>query len=183
MTGVTVLRAGAVTVAVVATLVAALAVGGPFALTAAAECLAAVALIITLASTPGGERDRGTPRAAGVWTRITRGRAWPRHKPPAQVRTADFPAYAKISSDLGWAPMSQWHYDHGIRQLFGRLAESALAENHRVDLARDPARAREIVGDDVWPLIDPSRPPSFDSKAPGTDLRTLTRIVDRLEQL
>jgi hypothetical protein len=52
-----------------------------------------------------------------------------------------------------------------------------------VDLTRDPARARDLVGDDIWPLIDPSRPPSFDSKAPGADLRTLTRIVDRLEQL
>jgi hypothetical protein len=179
----TVLRAGAVTAAVAATLVAALAVGGPFALAAAAECLAAVALVITLAGTPGGERERGAPRAASVWARITGDRAWPRHMRPAAVRTADFPAYTKISSDLGWAPMSQWHYDHGIRQLFGRLAESALAEHHRVDLARDPARARELVGDDVWPLIDPSRPPSFDSKAPGADLRTLTRIVDRLEQL
>jgi hypothetical protein len=178
-----VLRAGAVAAAVVATLVAALAVGGLFALTAAAECLAAVALVFALASTPGGVRERGTPRAAAAWARITGSRAWPGRKPPAPVRTADFPAYAKISSDLGWAPMSQWHYDHGIRQLFGRLAESALAEHHRVDMARDPARARELVGEDVWPLIDPSRPPSFDSKAPGTDLRTLTRIVDRLEQL
>ena len=99
------------------------------------------------------------------------------------MRSADFPAYAKISSDLGWAPVSQWHYDHGIRPLFGRLLESVLAERHRVDLARDPARARDLVGEDVWPLVDPSRPSSFDSKAPGADLRTLTRIVDRLEQL
>ena len=100
-----------------------------------------------------------------------------------KVRSGDFPAYAKISSDLGWAAVSRWHYYHGIRPLFGRLLESVLAERHRVDLARDPARARDLVGEDIWPLIDPSRPPSFDSKAPGADLRTLTRIVDRLEQL
>ena len=106
-----------------------------------------------------------------------------RRRPPAEVRSADFPAYAKISSDLGWAPVSQWHYDHGIRPLFGRLLESVLAERHRVDLARDPARARDLVGEDIWPLVDPSQPSSFDSKAPGADLRTLTRIVDRLEQL
>ncbi len=177
-------RAAAVVAAVVAALAAALAVGGPFALVIAAECLAALALVIVLARTPGGARERGAPRAAAAWARIARSRAWPRRRPPpAVVRPADFPAYAKISSDLGWAPMSQWHYDHGIRQLFGRLAESALAERHRVDLTRDPARARHLVGDDIWPLIDPSRPPSFDSKAPGADLPTLTRIVDRLEQL
>jgi hypothetical protein len=178
-------RAAAVVAAVVAALAAALAVGGPFALVIAAECLAALALVIVLARTPGGgARERGEPRAVAAWARIARSRAWPRRRPPAAVvRPADFPSYAKISSDLGWAPMSQWHYDHGIRRLFGRLAESALAERHRVDLTRDPERARHLVGDDIWPLIDPSRPPSFDSKAPGPDLPTLTRIVDRLEQL
>ncbi len=180
----TVRRAAAVVAAVVAALGAALAVGGPFALAVAAECLAALALVIVLARTPGGSRERGTRRATPARARIALRRAWPRRRPPAAVvRPADFPTYTKISSDLGWAPLSQWHYDHGIRQLFGRLAESALAERHRVDLTRDPARARHLVGDDLWPLIDPSRPPSFDSKAPGPDLRTLTRIVDRLEQL
>ena len=174
-------RAAAVTLAALAALAAALAVGGPFTLAVTAECLAALALVVALARTPAGVRERGVPRAAAwaraVWARLGR------RGPPAEVRSADFPAYAKISSDLGWAPVSQWHYDHGIRPLFGRLLESVLAERHRVDLARDPARARDLVGDDIWPLVDPSRPPSFNSKAPGADLRTLTRIVDRLEQL
>jgi hypothetical protein len=179
-------RAVVVLLAVAAALVAALAVGGPLGLAVVAECLAALALVIILARTPGGVRERRAPRAAARAARITRsrlGRLWPRHRPPAGVRAADFPAYTKISSDLGWAPVSAWHYDHGIRTLFGRLAAAALADRHRVDLARDPARARDIVGDDIWPLIDPARPPSFDSKAPGADLPTLTRIVDRLEQL
>jgi hypothetical protein len=175
-------RPAAVTLAALGALAAAFAVGGPFALAVAAESLAALALVITLAWIPGGSREHRTPQAAAR-TRAARARLWPRHRPPAVVRAADFPSYAKISSDLGWAPVSAWHYDHGIRTLFGRLAESVLAERHRVDLTRDPARARDLVGEDIWPLIDPSRPPSFDSKAPGADLRTLTRIVDRLEQL
>jgi hypothetical protein len=174
-------RAAAVTLAVLAALTTALAVGGPFAVVVTAECLAALAVVVVLVRTPGGLRARRAPQAA-AWARAVRARLW-RRSPPAQVRSADFPAYAKISSDLSWAPVSQWHYDHGIRPLFGRLLESVLAERHRVDLARDPARARDLAGDDIWPLVDPSRPPSFDSKAPGADLRTLTRIVDRLEQL
>jgi hypothetical protein len=174
-------RVTAVTLAAVGALAAALAIGGPFTLVVTAECLAVLALVVVLARTPGGVRERGVPRAAAwapaAWARLRR------RRPPTEVRSADFPAYAKISSDLGWAPVSQWHYDHGIRPLFGRLLESVLAERHRVDLARDPARARDLVGEDIWPLVDPTRPPSFDSKAPGADLRTLTRIVDRLEQL
>ena len=175
-------RAAAVTLAVLAALTTALAVGGPFAVVVTAECLAALAVVVVLARTPAGLRARRAPQAA-AWALAVRARLRPRRSPPAQVRSADFPAYAKISSDLSWAAVSQWHYDHGIRPLFGRLLESVLAERHRVDLARDPARARDLVGDDIWPLVDPSRPPSFDSKAPGADLRTLTRIVDRLEQL
>lgn len=175
-------RAAAVALAALAALAIALVVGGPFTMVVTAECLAALALIMVLARTPAGTRERRTPRA-GAWARAALARLPQRRRPPAEVRSADFPAYAKISSDLGWAPVSQWHYDHGIRPLFGRLLESVLAERHRVDLARDPVRARDLVGEDIWPLIDPSRPSSFDSKAPGADLRTLTRIVDRLEQL
>jgi hypothetical protein len=177
----TVARRVVVTLVAIGALAAALAIGGPFTLVVTAECLAALTLVVALARTPAGVRERGVPWTA-AWARA----AWARlgwRRPPAEVRSGDFPAYAKISSDLGWAPVSQWHYDHGIRPLFGRLLESVLAERHRVDLARDPARARDLVGDDIWPLVDPSRPPSFDSKAPGADLRTLTRIVDRLEQL
>src|SRR3989442_3733120 len=148
-------RPAAVTLAALGALAAALAAGGPFGLVVAAESLAALALVITLAWTPRGIREHRMPQAAArawaAWARL-----WPRHRPPAVVRAADFPSYAKISSDLGWAPVSAWHYDHGIRPLFSRLAESVLAERHRVDLARDPARARDLVGDDIWPLIDPS---------------------------
>ena len=175
-------RVTAVTLAAFGALAAALALGGPFTLVVTAECLAVLALVLVLARTPAGVRERGVPRAA-AWARAAWSRLRRRRRPPAEVRSADFPAYAKISSDLGWAPVSQWHYDHGIRPLFGRLLESVRAERHRVDLARDPARARDLVGEDIWPLVDPSRPSSFDSKEPGADLPTLTRIVDRLEQL
>ena len=176
-------RVAVVAVAAFAALAAALMVSGQFGLVIAADCLAALALVFALASTPGGVRERGVLRPVSDWARAARQRIWPRRAAPPAVRPSDFPTYAKISSDLGWAPVSQWHYDHGIRPLLSRLFESVLAERHRVDLTADPARARTMVGDDVWPLIDPSRPPSFDSRAPGTDLRTLARIVDRLEQL
>jgi hypothetical protein len=176
-------RGAVVTVAAFAALAAAFTVSGQLGLVITADCLAAVALAVALASTPAGIRERGVLRPVVAWARGAWQRIWPRRAARAAVRPSDFPAYAKISSDLGWAPVSRWHYDHGLRPLLSRLFESVLAERHRVDLTADPERARSLVGDDVWPLIDPSRPPSVDSRAPGTDLRTLTRIVDRLEQL
>jgi hypothetical protein len=179
----TVSRMAVVTVAALAALAAAFTVSGPLGLVIAANCLAALALVIALAGTPGGVRERDVLRPVAAGARRAWHRIWPQRAEPAEVRSSDFPAYAKISSDLGWAPVSRWHYDHGLRPLLSRLFESVLAERHRVDLTVDPERAQSLVGDDVWPLIDPSGPRSFDSKAPGTDLRTLTRIVDRLEQL
>jgi hypothetical protein len=176
-------RVAVVTVAAFASLAAAFAVSGQLGLVITADCLAALALLVALARTPGGVRERDVLRPVAAWARVAWQRIWLRRVAPAAVQPADFPAYAKISSDLGWAPVSQWHYDHGLRPLLSRLFESVLAERHRVDLTADPERARSVVGDDVWPLIDPSRPASFDSRAPGTDLRTLTRIVDRLERL
>jgi len=176
-------RAAVVAGAALLILGASLAINGQLGLVIAADSLAALVLVVALGSTPGGARERGVLRPAVIWARAIQRRIWRRHAAPAAVRPSDFPTYSKISSDLGWAPVSQWHYDHGLRPLLSRLFESVLAERHRVDLTADPERARSVVGDDVWPLIDPSRPPSFDSRAPGTDLRTLIRIVDRLERL
>jgi len=180
---VTAWRAAVVAVAAFAALAAAFTVSGQLGLVIAVDCLAALALVLALARTPSGVRERGVLRPVAAWARAAWRRVWPQRAAPAGVQPSKFPAYAKISSDLGWAPVSQRHYDHGLRPLLSRLFESVLAERHRVDLTADPERARSLVGDDVWPLIDPSRPPSSDSNAPGTDLHTLIRIVDRLERL
>ena len=179
----TVAQVVAVIIVALLTLGTSLEITGPFGLVVAADCLAGLGLIIALVAVPRGGRElpaRRPPR-----TRARPRWAWfgRRLNPPTPVQAADFPSYAKISSDLGWAPVSEWHYDHGVRPLLVRLMTSALAEHHRVDMAKDPARARQLVGDEIWPLVDPLRPPSLDSKAPGADVRTLARIVDRLEQL
>jgi hypothetical protein len=84
--------------------------------------------------------------------------------------TSPFASYRRIRSALGWADVSARHYDRATRPVLVRLAP-------------DPERARLLLGEDLWPLIDPDRPASSDSDAPGVGVDTLTRIVDRLEQL
>ena len=64
-----------------------------------------------------------------------------------------------------------------------RLLAALLADRHHVDIGKDPRPAREQVGDDLWPFLDPARQASGDSRAPGVSLETLTKIVDRLEDL
>lgn len=183
MTRRAILRLGAVIVVALLTLASSFLYTGTFGLVVAADCLAGLGLIIALVAVPRGARDVAAWRPQRAWARLSWARFLRRQAPPTAVQAADFPSYAKISSDLGWAPVSQWHYDHGVRPLLARLVQSVLMDHHRVDAAADPARARRLVGDEIWPLVDPSRPPSLDSKAPGADLRTLSRVVDRLEQL
>ena len=64
-----------------------------------------------------------------------------------------------------------------------RLLAALLADRRRLDMARDIRAAREAVGDDLWPLLDPARPASGDSWPPGVSAQTIARIADRLEDL
>lgn len=94
-----------------------------------------------------------------------------------------FRTYRKIATELGWAGVSRRHYDHSVRPLLARLLAAALADRHRIDMAREPGRARLLVGADLWPLIDPAQLASNDDLAPGVDRAALSRVVDRLEEL
>ena len=188
------IRALAAIVTAVVTLTGSLAVAGPLGLVVAADCLAAVCLLLALTGIPrraGSGRGRAPARPGMTLIPNEAWWNWPpvrwltsrlaadRRREP--VRATEFPTFLKISSDLGWAPVSRWHYDHGTRPLLARLLEAALAEGQRVDATLDPARARRLAGDEVWRLVAPGQ--HHDSNAPGVDLRTLGQITDRLEQL
>ena len=105
----------------------------------------------------------------------------PRPGPP--VENAPFQAYRQVAEQLSWAAVSRRHYDLITRPLLTALATARLADRHRVDLHTDPDAARAVVGEDVWPWIDPAREPSRDGQPPGVDPRTVSLIVGRLEQI
>ncbi|HUL25575.1 MAG TPA: hypothetical protein VLW44_07365 [Streptosporangiaceae bacterium] len=109
-------------------------------------------------------------------------------RPPAsrqeqQQAGAEFAAYRHIEAALGQAQVSPRHFGHTARPLLQRLLAALLADRRRVDMASDPGAAREAIGDELWPLLDPARPASEDSRQPGVSEQTIARIVDRLEDL
>jgi hypothetical protein len=108
-----------------------------------------------------------------------------RRPPPRQEQPAggEFTAYRRIESALALGQTSQRLFDHTARPLLQRLLAALLADRRRLDLTKNPQAAREAVGDDLWPLIDPARPASDDSRSPGVSEQTIARIVDRLEDL
>jgi hypothetical protein len=123
--------------------------------------------------------------AAGLLTARLRIPSPPRPLRPRPEQQAGprFSAYRRIESALGQAQISQRHFDHGTRPMLQRLLAARLADRRRLDLARDTRAAREALGEDLWPLLDPARPASSDSRPPGVSEQTIARITDRLEDL
>jgi hypothetical protein len=97
----------------------------------------------------------------GEKPRSVRPKKWPDPRRRPAVRTADFPAYRRIFSDLEWAQMSRRHYEHALRPMLARLA-ATLDHGRPV-----PAEL--------------TRPASPDVDGPGVDPATLERIVATLE--
>jgi hypothetical protein len=187
----------AAALALVAALGTALALAGPLGLVVTADVLAVLALARILLKVPRraapGEQpppelpghhrvDRAADGRTGRIQAALR-RAWRGYHDHSGVAAADFPVYLRVSSDLAWAKVSWWHYDHGTRRLLTRLLTLVLTEGHRLDPAADPERAAALVGTDLWPLVDPARPVSQDTHTPGPGLDTLARLTDVLEKL
>jgi len=131
-----------------AVLAAGYAAGGPAGLIDAAS-VATLGVLIVARGTLRGPRP-GPVRLKELW------RGGP---PRTTIRAADFPAFAKISSDLEWAQLSRRDYEHLLRPTLARLA-AALGREQAVDLAG---------------------PPAGDGDGPGVDRATLERIVAQLE--
>ena len=106
-----------------------------------------------------------------------------RRRPPVPFLNAEFPAYRRIEDTLFWAPVSARHFDHAVRPLLSRLLAAVLAERHGVDMTVDPAAAQDAIGADLWPLVDPARPVSDDTRAAGVPLPVVIRFLARLEAL
>jgi hypothetical protein len=90
-----------------------------------------------------------------------------------------------IAAQLGWAKVSRRHFDRTPRRILQRVAAAALDDRAGLDFysARDREQAIDLIGPELWPLLDPERPPSTDSDAPGVDPRTIDRLLTRLETL
>jgi hypothetical protein len=106
---------------------------------------------------------------------------------PARRRPTDdgWQTFHDIAAELGWAKVSRRHFDRTPRRMLQRIAAAALDDRAGLDFysARDRQQAIALIGPQLWPLLDPQRPPSTDSNAPGVDPRTIDRLLTRLETL
>ena len=149
-----------------AALAAGLFAAGPAGLVFVATLLGAVAVVAAWAALPAPLPRRRRPRRA-----------------TGRTTGADFSSYQDIRGRVSWGAVGRRHFDTAMRPLLYRLFAARAADRHRVDVASDPAAARRLLGPWMWELLDPGRPITTDSDAPGIDAATLARIVDRLEEL
>lgn len=109
--------------------------------------------------------------------------ASPARRPSVPWELKPFAAYRRIGFLLLSSTWSGRHYDRGARPLLQRLAAAVLAERRRVDLYANSPAARELIGDELWPLIDPGRSADPHSDRGAVAHREIARLVDRLEEL
>ncbi|MEU6841885.1 hypothetical protein ABZ930_08445 [Streptomyces sp. NPDC046716] len=91
--------------------------------------------------------------------------------------------------------MGEWHrnvrislgpdgalcYRAVLRPELRRLFAAALTEHHHVSLDRQPARAAELIGPELWPWLGPEPPATGPDGAIPAEV--LGRLADRLEEL
>ncbi|MBS2546466.1 hypothetical protein KGQ19_06270 [Catenulispora sp. NL8] len=81
-------------------------------------------------------------------------------------------------------------YERGLRRELTRLAAARLAEQHGVNLYRDPQAAAVLIGADLWPLVDPKAGAIAAAQAgqPGArptevPIRAVAELIERLERM
>jgi hypothetical protein len=140
---------GATVTGIAAALVAGYAAAGATGLIDVAS-VATLGVLIAARAALRGEKPRPV--------RLQKRRRDPARRPA--VRTADFPAYATVASDLEWARMSRRHYEHALRPRLARLA-ATLGKSDTVAI--------------------PSLTGPADTDGPGADLATLEGVITQLE--
>ena len=76
--------------------------------------------------------------------------------------------------------------DHAHRRLLPLLRSAAtarLSSRHGLDLERRPEAARALLGEDVWELLRPDRPPPENRHGPGVPRERIAAVIERVESL
>ncbi len=88
-----------------------------------------------------------------------------------------------MDSELAIARHSMREFDRTLRPRLQRVLATRLRDSHGIRLEQRPDRARDLVGAQVWRLLDPARANETSRSMPGPSRAELSSVVDRLEAL
>ena len=121
-----------------------------------------------------------TARSAPEHRRASRFEAALRRKPGAPTRPAEL---ERIQRQLELGVGSADFAHRRLLPLLRTAAAARLTARHGVDLARQPERASELLGQEAWTVLRPDRPVPEDRHAAGIPLRRIAAAIDRIEAL
>ena len=88
-----------------------------------------------------------------------------------------------LVNDVKQSIASAFHLHVRLRPVLREIAAHRLWMRFGVELDRDQAQARELVGADAWELVRPNRPPPTDRLASGPRPAELRTVVEQLERI
>ena len=88
-----------------------------------------------------------------------------------------------LTRDVALSTFNAFHLHVRLRPILRDIAAHRLRTRYGVDLDREPARARGLVGSDAWELVRPGRPAPEDRLARGPSVAEFERVVDQLEAI
>jgi hypothetical protein len=104
-------------------------------------------------------------------------RAMPRPPPPP----APLAELESIERQVSFATATELDFQVRLRPLLREVAAQRLWSRHGIDMERDPAAARRMLGEGTWEALHTQTP--ADRLQPGRPPAELERLVDALEGL
>ena len=89
----------------------------------------------------------------------------------------------RLERHVALARTSAYDLHYRLRPTLVEIAEARLWSQRGIDLARDPERAREALGDELYDLVRADRPAPAHSRDLGPSLEELEAAVAALERI
>ena len=99
--------------------------------------------------------------------------------PPPPPRIADLD---RLERTLYMAPPRSFDLHYRLRPVIREIVAGRL-ERRGLSLDSGSSSVRELVGDELWELVDPDRVAPEDRQSPGPGLVEIEQQIERLERL
>ena len=107
----------------------------------------------------------------------------PRQQPLPRARGDEMPlGLRQIVDVLRDSERSEFSVDRSLRPLLVPIVAARLGRRG-IDMALAPRRAEELLGDRLWEIVRPDRPPAAHRVGRGLAGDELREAIERLEQL
>jgi hypothetical protein len=101
---------------------------------------------------------------------------------PSTPRTERPPELEQLERQVALAATTAFDVHYRFRHVVRDVVTQRLWARHSVDLEADAHLAESLVGQDVWELVRPDRPPPTDPFAPGLGLGGIEAVITELER-